>query len=786
MFDSRRRLIHGNGRYADLFDLPPELAKPGTPLLDILHHGAMFGPLPDEDPKSHVWRPLDAADRAGHSAALLELKDGRIVRVSHQPTTGGGWLSTYDDITGQTRIGNELAQARAALGLEEEAFDLLFDSNPVPMWVFDRESLRFLAVNNAAVERYGYSRDQFLSMTILDIRPKEEWEAARSAAGREWTAENGSTWRHKRADGGELLVDVYARSITYEGRSGQLVAVVDGTERLKARDELRRAQEFLAVVIESIPDAIFVRDARSGRFILLNKAAEDFLGMTRENVIGKLIEEVYPATAIEEITRQDEELLRNGELAVDSHAINLRSGDSRFITLNRILLKGADGAPLHMLAVIRDVTERARADKRIAHLALHDPLTDLPNRTAFNERLAAILKASIDTGDRFAILSIDLDHLKEVNDIFGHASGDQLLCEVSRRLLAVAEGGLVARIGGDEFALIAKADRAASIALADRVIDAVSGDLDILGEPIRTSLGIGIAIFPDDGGDATTLLANADAALHRAKKEGPGVSRSYTPEMDKKLRERRSMRRELASAIERGELVVFYQPQAEIAGKITGFEALLRWRHPTRGWVSPGTFIPLAEESRLIVPIGEWVLREVCREAASWPLPLGVAVNLSPVQFQHSDLPGLIRSILLETGLASNQLELEITEGVLMDDSGRIASILREVKALGVRIAMDDFGSGYSSLSYLQSFPFDKIKIDRTFVTKIEDNPQSAAIVRAVLGLAHGLRLPVLAEGVETEEELAFLAREGCDHVQGYYIGRPLPIAEYAGVVGRI
>jgi len=231
--------------------------------------------------------------------------------------------------------------------------------------------------------------------------------------------------------------------------------------------------------------------------------------------------------------------------------------------------------------------------------------------------------------------------------------------------------------------------------------------------------------------------------------------------------------------------MMFYQPQAEMTGEIIGFEALLRWRHPQRGSVPPSAFIPVAEESRLIIPIGEWVLRDVCRQAAAWPRQLSVAVNLSPVQFQQGDLPRLVHSILLETGLAASRLELEITEGVLIGDSSRGLSVLRRLKALGVRIAMDDFGTGHSSLSYLQSFPFDRIKIDRSFVTKLEQNPQSAAIVRAVLGLARGLRLPVLAEGVETEEELAFLTAEACDQVQGYLIGRPRPIEDYAEAIGR-
>jgi EAL domain-containing protein (putative c-di-GMP-specific phosphodiesterase class I) len=288
-----------------------------------------------------------------------------------------------------------------------------------------------------------------------------------------------------------------------------------------------------------------------------------------------------------------------------------------------------------------------------------------------------------------------------------------------------------------------------------------------------------------DGIDAATLLANADAALYRAKADGRGTIRCFEKDMDKHLRDRRALQHDLRSAIEKNELVLHYQPKALIAGEIIGFEALVRWQHPIRGTVAPNSFIPLAEESGLIMPLGEWVLREACREAASWPNQLEIAVNLSPIQFRHGDLAGLVHSVLLETGLSPGRLQLEITESVMIGDFSRALTILRRLKGLGVRIAMDDFGTGYSSLSYLQAFPFDSIKIDQAFISNLERNSQSAAIVRAVIGLARGLSLPVVAEGVETREQLRFLTAEACNEVQGYFIGRPQPIQTYARVVGH-
>ena len=285
--------------------------------------------------------------------------------------------------------------------------------------------------------------------------------------------------------------------------------------------------------------------------------------------------------------------------------------------------------------------------------------------------------------------------------------------------------------------------------------------------------------------DAKALVCNADAALYRAKAEGRGTIRFFEASMDERLRQRRALQHDLRSALERRELSLHYQPQARIDGETTGFEALLRWHHRSRGSVPPSTFIPLAEESGVIIPISEWVLREACREAASWAKPLQIAVNLSPVQFQHGDLPSLVHSILLETGLAPQRLELEITESVLINDLNRAVAMLRRLKMLGVHIAMDDFGTGYSSLSYLQAFPFDKIKIDRSFISNLERNPQSVTIVRAVIGLARGLKVPVVAEGVETTDQRAFLADEACDALQGYLIGRPRPIDDYAELLGR-
>ena len=438
------------------------------------------------------------------------------------------------------------------------------------------------------------------------------------------------------------------------------------------------------------------------------------------------------------------------------------------------------------VAIHEDITEHKRVEAEIARMLYHDALTGLPNRVAFKERLAEMLERAASHGDKLAVLCIDLDRFTEVNEMFGHSLGDKVLGEVSRRLHATADGAFLARVGDDQFALIATCVQPGTVeGLAERLITAAAEEIAIEDVRLRIGLTIGVALFPADGRNAETLSRNADAALYRGKAQARGSIRFFQVEMDEQLRNRRALQHDLRSAIARGELVLHYQPQASISGAVTGLEALVRWTHVTRGLLSSGAFIPLAEESGLIVPIGEWILREACREAASWLEPLRIAINLSPSQFRHGDLAGLVHAVLLETGFPAGRLELEITEGVLIGDFPRAVSILRRLKSMGVRIAMDDFGSGYSSLSYLQSLPFDKIKIDRAFIANLDRDPRSVKIVRAVIGLGRSLALSVAAEGVETEAQLAIVRQEGCDEVQGYLIGRPLPIENYAELIGR-
>lgn len=564
----------------------------------------------------------------------------------------------------------------------------------------------------------------------------------------------------------------------------------DCTQQRRMQNELASTKQFQQTVLDNIPVSLMVQEVATGRYLFANRNAEVILRCRREDAIGKTVPEMLRPEEARIIVARDQAAINSRAPVAEEHPISTHDGLRLFLT-RRVTVLDDNGKPQYLIKTHEDVTDRRQTEAKMAHMAYHDGLTDLPNRTAFLQALTQMIDACTDAEEAFAVLSIDLDGLKEINDVFGHAVGDRLLKDVSARIEAAVGGGVVARLGGDEFGVIIDgAQPQAGQALAERMAASLAEPFPIDGKSVRIAVTTGISLFPRDGRDAAALLANSGAALFRAKSRSRGSISVFEPEMDRQLRDRRVLHQDLSTAIRNGELSLHYQPQARAGAyvqdaDITGFEALARWIHPTRGFVSPADFIPLAEESGLIVEMGEWILRQACHEAASWDVPLQVAVNLSPAQFVRGDVVGVVHTILLETGLAPSRLELEITEGVLIDDFDRGVGVLRRLKALGVRISMDDFGSGYSSLTYLQAFPFDTIKIDRAFVMHLGSNPQSAAIVKAVIGLGHGLGVSIVAEGVETQEQLQFLAEEGCDGVQGYFIGRPAPIVQYAALVGK-
>jgi len=429
-----------------------------------------------------------------------------------------------------------------------------------------------------------------------------------------------------------------------------------------------------------------------------------------------------------------------------------------------------------------DVTERRAAELQADEMARHDLLTGLPNRLLLRERLKEAVGRLQRSGEACAVLLIDLDRFKPVNDTLGHPMGDALLQKVADRLRStVRPTDTVARIGGDEFVILQTGIREAADtqALARRIVDLVGRTYMVDGHLLTIGASVGVALAPNDGTEADKLLKNADLALYRAKLDGRATYRFFEPEMDARMQMRRQLELDMRQALARREFQLHYQPQLQLEGnRLVGCEALIRWQHPTRGMVSPLDFIPLAEEIGLIVPIGEWVMRQACRDAVTWPAPLSVAVNVSPAQFKSERLVEMVMSALSSSGLPATRLEVEITEGVLLQQNDKTLQTLHRLRELGVRVSMDDFGTGYSSLSYLRSFPFDKIKIDRSFISDLSGKRDGEAIIRAIAGLGKSLGMTTVAEGVETADQMERIRAEGCTDVQGYLISKPVSASE--------
>ena len=575
------------------------------------------------------------------------------------------------------------------------------------------------------------------------------------------------------------------------GGSSRIVGLnLDITERKHVEDTLRVSEERLTLALASGSDGLWDWEVETGRawysdqwHTMLGYAPGELEAHAR--TWERLI---HPEDRDRAISLTKEHFESRTVTYECEHRLRRKDGDWGWVlSRGKVVRRTADGRPLRIVGTHIDINARKAAEQRIAYMARHDALTDLPNRVLFRDRLEQRLAEVARDGGTCAVFCLDLDRFKAVNDSLGHPAGDALLREVAARLRAMlGPDDVLARLGGDEFAIVVHdADSMPRLSeLGQRLSAATSRPVAIGEQQVEVGVSIGIALAPDHGRDADTLFRRADLAMYRAKAEGRDRVRWFEPAMDQEAGERRQLQQDLQRAVVQDEFTLHYQPQVRCAtGEIIGFEALVRWRHPTQGIVPPARFIPLAEESGLILGLGAWVLRAACAEAARWTHPLRVAVNVSPRQFQQAGLPELVLAVLTETGLSPGRLELEITESLLINDMDRALGILRRLKAIGVRIAMDDFGTGYSSLATLQAFPFDTLKIDRTFVRQLEHSAQAGVIVRTIVGLGRNLAISVVAEGVETETQRRFLAEVGCDDLQGYLFGEPEPIQHYAAWV---
>ncbi len=777
IFDAEDRFALWNRRYAEFYSGNGDGPAAGMKFEDLVRQVMAQRQHPGAVGREEEW----LAERlAKHNLPECTheqpLAGDRWLRVEERRMADGGTIGMWVDITDLKR--------------REASFRLLFDSNPLPMWVYDRESLGFLAVNDAAINHYGYSREQFLSMSILDIRPPElRAEVEREVRAQlEWGP--GRSWQHTTADGRPIRVEVYTRALSHEGRSAALVAVIDVTERVRTERELHQTRAFLDTVVENIPAMLFVKEAKEHRFILFNKAGEELLGVPRSELIGRNDHDLFPKREADAFVAHDRAVLQSGELQInEEERIHTPHNGLRLLRTKKIAIPDERGRPKYLLGISEDITERKRAEGRITHMAHHDSMTGLANRVLLRDRLEQALGRMLEQESRLAVLYVDLDCFKDVNDALGHPVGDALLRMAAERLRACArEGDTVARLGGDEFAIIQDSIRDDEQAsdLAKRIAEVIGAPFQVEGHDVTVSASIGIAVAPRDGADPDTLLKFADMALYAAKTDGRRTYRFFEAEMNARLHARRALETDLRLAFTRNEFELYYQPTIDVAsGRIVGFEALLRWHHPVHGVISPGEFIGLAESIGLIVPLGEWVLREACAEAARWPGELTVAVNLSPLQFKNANLVQTVTAALAAAGLSPRRLELEITESVLLQENENNPATLHRLRDLGVRIALDDFGTGYSSLSYLRVFPFDRIKIDGSFVKELPHNIECVSIVRAMADLARGLHMAITAEGVETPEQFEALRGYGCTAAQGYLFSRPLPAGDVRELLGR-
>jgi len=596
-------------------------------------------------------------------------------------------------------------------------------------------------------------------------------------------------YRIQRADG--RVCWVLERGVGLRNAHGQLAwiegFIQDISERMAANEALREAVRRYSSLFEHATEGIF-QTTPQGRYLNANPALARIYGHASPD---ELIEHLHDIQRLLYVSpeRRDEFvrlMQKQGMVRNFESQVYRRDGSIIWISENARAVKNSDGSVQFFEGTVVDITERKQHDARLEYQASHDSLTGLPNRSLLRDRIEQAIANAKRDGHLVAVVFVDLDHFKLINDSLGHHVGDRLLLEVADRLIACVRGhDSVARQGGDEFVLVLTEQHEENeiLAVVSRLLEAISQPWVDEGQEYGLSCSVGISCFPQDGDDPDALLRCADAAMYKAKASGRSTYHFYTPELNQAISERLELENNLRHALERDEFRVYYQPRIEVAsGRIIGAEALIRWDCPGKGIVPPDSFISIAEETGLIIPIGQWILQEACRQNSAWQRaglpPVSVSVNLSPIQFRHAGLVESVADALAQAGLDPACLELELTESFVMHDAERINVAMQALKALGVDIAVDDFGTGYSSLSYLKRFPVDRLKVDKSFVRDIDSDPDDAAIVRAIITLGHALGLKVVAEGVETQAHLEFLRQHGCDELQGYYFSRPVPATE--------
>nr|WP_210485027.1 EAL domain-containing protein [Microvirga antarctica] len=595
---------------------------------------------------------------------------------------------------------------------------------------------------------------------------------------------------HEFATRARNLLKMRHQQLLLASRADGLERELEHSERSRVQ-ALRDSSERLAQVIDTVPAMISAAD-RDGKILFTNEYQTRLLGLDPAKVVGQDATALFGDEQGARSKSLDRVVWDTGRpISAFEEEFSDRAGETRTVLTTKSPLRTSTDAITAVLTTSMDISERKQAEAHLHHITHHDTLTGLPNRVLLQERLNAEIVRSRRGNRTVTLHLIDLDSFKPINDVLGHTAGDRFLIETAKRLTQlVGKNGTVARLGGDEFAVMQTGTGGAEEAseLAARIGQTVSEPYEIFGTPIATTASIGIALHPHNAANVEDLLRSADLAMYQAKSDGGNLHRFYVEDMTMRAREAAALDAELKQAIADEQFTLYYQPRMDLStGMIVGAEALLRWHRPGIGIVAPGVFLPRVEESGLILPLGEWVLKEACQRAKQWQgagLPtIRVSVNLSALQFRKQDVPALVAKTLATTGLAPDLLELEITESIMLEDTEAVVRDLHGLRELGVSISIDDFGVGYSSLQYVKNLPVDRIKVDRCFIRNITTDPNDAAILRAIVSLGHSLDLAIVGEGVETAEQLAHLRIEGCDEGQGYYLGKPMPFEEFIAFV---
>ena len=684
---------------------------------------------------------------------------------------------------------SESIQTEGALRDSEERYRQLVELSPDGIFIQSESRIAF--VNGACMKLLGAAtREELIGKPVLEIVHPDFRKTVIERI-RRLGDENPTVLpleaKVLRLDGAAIDVEVTASPFMYRSNPGVQVVMRDITERKRAEEEIRKTQTFLSSIVDNLPSMVSVKDAKELRFMRLNKAGEAMTGFSEQELLGKNDYDLFPKEQADFFVAKDRETLDTGKLVfVEEEPIRTKDGAERILQTKKLPVFDGIGNIQYVLGISEDITERKKAEERLAYLAQYDSLTGLPNRSLFRDRLTQAMVRAKRNDRILALMFLDLDHFKEINDSLGHSTGDEVLQAVAGRLRASLRlVDTIARLGGDEFTIIleniARPDDVTMV--AQKIWSAFSDPLVIQGREIFVTASIGITLYPRDVEDIDALLQTADIAMYHAKEEGRNTYEFYAAEMHDHAAERLNMEALLRRALERQEFLLHYQPKVTVhGGRIVGMEALIRWNSKELGVVSPAKFIPLAEKTGLIVPIGEWVLKVACAQNKAWQargLPaLLMSVNLSARQFQQKNLVEMIVGAIEATGLGARFLELEITESMIMHRPEKAIAVLQQLHDIGVQLSVDDFGTGYSSLAYLKRFPVQKLKIDQSFVRDITTDAEDAAIVGAVVAMAKSLELNVIAEGVETPEQLAFLAKLDCDEYQGYLFSRPLPADE--------